>query len=319
MLPPITFLPCSNPNLNGRDRKPDNGAGEVLSAQAEIIDETHRFYQDLFTEDHNIADNSREQAVLEDVSLIYRRLGPSQSGLLETAPDMEEIERTVDIMSSKKSPGLDRVTAGVVRELWLKIKNDCRDMILDFRADGRLTVKTKKGLVENAVSVVHINGAVTKEIRLGRGVRQGCPIVPMLFTLSTQPLMQLLKNALVSRLIQGLKAGNGRHVLEALFADDTGLLLQAEEENWRRATEVIHKFEQMSGARLNIPKSIVVPVGFTEPPDWLRTAGCKLAVEGQIWTYLGFLIGVNLTEEQILQWMLDKITKTLNQWTNKIL
>ncbi|KAL3686498.1 hypothetical protein R1sor_009072 [Riccia sorocarpa] len=119
--------------------------------------------------------------------------------------------------------------------------------------------------------------------------------------------------------LQGLEAADGRQVLEALFADDTGLLLQAEEGNWSAACGVIAEFERMSGARLNISKSLVVPIGFSEPPNWLRATGCKIALEGEVWSYLGCPIGVKLTEEQILQLMLDKITKRLNTWTNRLL
>ncbi|KAL3679123.1 hypothetical protein R1sor_022079 [Riccia sorocarpa] len=176
-----------------------------------------------------------------------------------------------------------------------------------------------KGLVENATSVVHLNGAFTSEVQLQRGVRQGCPIAPMLFTLSTQPLMELLQKAQVRGQLQGLEAGNGMQVLDALFADDTDLLLHADEENWQKATEIIHKFEVMSGARLNVSKSLVIPIGFKEPPDWLRRTGCKLALEGEVWSYLGCPIGIDLSEEQVMQWMLDRMTKRLSHWTNRLL
>lgn len=54
-------------------------------------------------------------------------------------------------------------------------------------------IQIVRGLVENTHSKVHINGLFTPNIRLGRGVRQGCPLSPILFALSTQPLMRLIK------------------------------------------------------------------------------------------------------------------------------
>ncbi|KAL3690916.1 hypothetical protein R1sor_004567 [Riccia sorocarpa] len=78
-----------------------------------------------------------------------------------------------------------------------------------------------QGLVENAQSVIHINGAFTKEIELERRVRQGCPIAPLLFALSTQPLMAMLKEGQVNGQIQGTEVGDSMQILEALFADDT--------------------------------------------------------------------------------------------------
>ncbi|KAL3681068.1 hypothetical protein R1sor_024024 [Riccia sorocarpa] len=111
-----------------------------------------------------------------------------------------------------------------------------------------------QGLVEDAHFVIHINGAFTKEIKLERGVRQGCPIAPLLFALSTQPLMALLREAQIQGEVHGLEVGNSRQILDALFADDTGLLLRATEENWRSATTVVQKFEVISGAKLNVSK-----------------------------------------------------------------
>ncbi|KAL3702288.1 hypothetical protein R1sor_020310 [Riccia sorocarpa] len=48
----------------------------------------------------------------------------------------------------------------------------------------------------------------------------------MLFTLSTQPLMAMLKQAQVRGQVEGLELGDNRQMLEALFADDTGLFFE---------------------------------------------------------------------------------------------
>ncbi|KAL3701890.1 hypothetical protein R1sor_019912 [Riccia sorocarpa] len=153
---------------------------------------------------------AKDAALREGLVLIQKRLNLQQCALLEKIPDMEEIDRIVDLLPPEKSPGLDGVTSDA-----------------------------------------------------------GCPIAPMLFTLSTQPLMEMLREAQVRGQLHGLETGNGRQVLDALFTDDTCLLLHADEENWEKATSIIQKFELMSGARLNVTKSLVIPVGFSEPTDWL--------------------------------------------------
>ncbi|KAL3686808.1 hypothetical protein R1sor_013117 [Riccia sorocarpa] len=131
--------------------------------------------------------------------------------------------------------------------------------------------------------------------------------------------MAMLRHEQVQGQIQGLETGNGRQILEAMFADDTGLLLNADETNWNRATQVISRFEKMSGAKFNVLKSLVVPIGFMEPPSWLIRTGCKIAVEGEVWTYLGCPLGINLSEEQVLQHVLDRITNRLKHWTHRML
>ncbi|KAL3675268.1 hypothetical protein R1sor_025216 [Riccia sorocarpa] len=132
-----------------------------------------------------------------------------------------------------------------------------------------------QGLVEDAHSVIHINGTFTWDIKLERGVRQGCPIAPLLFALFTQPLMAMLREAQVQGEVPGLEVGNSRQILDALFADDIGLILQATEENWRAATSVVQRFEVISGAKLNVSKSLVLPIGFREPPPGLELQDAK--------------------------------------------
>lgn len=40
-------------------------------------------------------------------------------------------------------------------------------------------------LVSNGSSKVHINGLFNEDIPLDRGVRQGCPLAPLLFALAS--------------------------------------------------------------------------------------------------------------------------------------
>ncbi|KAL3697792.1 hypothetical protein R1sor_011868 [Riccia sorocarpa] len=180
-------------------------------------------------------------------------------------------------------------------------------------------IQLLRGLVERASSVVHLNGGFTKDIDLQRGVRQGCPIAPLLFALSTQPLMAMLRDAHVEGRVHGLEVGNGCQILEALFADDTGLLLRADKENWENATAVVQRFETISGARLNVSKSLIIPIRFQEPPQWLCETGCKIALEGEVFTYLGCPIGVGISEEQVMQYLLDKLTRKMTHWTTRLL
>lgn len=112
-----------------------------------------------------------------------------------------------------------------------------------------------KGLVENTQSKVHINGLFTQPFRLGRGVRQGCPLAPLLFALTTQPLMLMFQRKLDNQEQQGLTLADGSAVCHQLFVDDTGLFLKASKQEFQVAHLVIQHYERISGALLNIHKS----------------------------------------------------------------
>ncbi|KAL3684230.1 hypothetical protein R1sor_002252 [Riccia sorocarpa] len=123
---------------------------------------------------------------------------------------------------------------------------------------GEDMVSKIKGLVESGASEVHINGDFTEKIQIGRVVRQGCPLAPLLFALTTQPLMRALREAERQGLIQGLNIGDGRTLFHQLFADDTGICITAEESQFDKLREVIREFEIASGACLNLQKSLVM-------------------------------------------------------------
>ncbi|KAL3683873.1 hypothetical protein R1sor_001895 [Riccia sorocarpa] len=94
---------------------------------------------------------------------------------------------------------------------------------------GEASMARIKELVEGGCSEVHINGAFTEEIRIGRGVRQGCPLAPQLFAMTTQPLMRALREEERLENLQGLNIGGDWTLLHQLFADDMGICITAVE------------------------------------------------------------------------------------------
>lgn len=61
---------------------------------------------------------------------------------------------------------------------------------------GHSFIKLVRGLVEGASSKIHANGLFSNEIPDSKGVRQGCPLSPLLFAISSQPLMDFLDHLL---------------------------------------------------------------------------------------------------------------------------
>ncbi|KAL3677833.1 hypothetical protein R1sor_020789 [Riccia sorocarpa] len=105
---------------------------------------------------------------------------------------------------------------------------------------GDDTIERIQGLAHNGSSVVHINQRFTEDIEVRRGVRQGCPLAPLLFALCTQPLMKMLRVEEVAGRIKGLGISRDRSLLHQLFADDTGICITAEERYFQTAKEVVN-------------------------------------------------------------------------------
>jgi hypothetical protein len=73
-------------------------------------------------------------------------------------------------------------------------------------------------LYKNPQSKILVNGFLTQSIRIGRSVRQGCPLSSMLFTLCQEPLAQRIRK---DHRIQGTKIPNFNKPCKNIqFADD---------------------------------------------------------------------------------------------------
>ncbi|KAL3688942.1 hypothetical protein R1sor_015251 [Riccia sorocarpa] len=84
-----------------------------------------------------------------------------------------------------------------------------------------------RGLVEGSTSKIHVNGKFSEEIAIERGVKQGCPLAPLLFAFSTQPLMMLLREQEQEGNLTGLKLIGEKSALHNFFADDSEMLIKA--------------------------------------------------------------------------------------------
>ncbi|KAL3682360.1 hypothetical protein R1sor_000382 [Riccia sorocarpa] len=176
-----------------------------------------------------------------------------------------------------------------------------------------------KCLVEGATSKIHALGKFSKEIPLERGVRQGCPLAPLLFALATQPLMTILKSRAAEGRLPGLKIKANKDMLYSLFADDSGVFIQAEESAFLELQEAVRCYERISGARLNLSKSTVIPLGQDEIPEWLHNSGCHITQKGEIVRYLGFPIGWGISDSDQTDYIIAKLRKKLGTWVFHIL
>ncbi|KAL3701463.1 hypothetical protein R1sor_019485 [Riccia sorocarpa] len=144
-----------------------------------------------------------------------------------------------------------------------------------------------KGLVTGGSAQIHVNGGFTRRFEMLRGVRQGCPLAPLLFTMTTQPLMRMLRNEEKEGRILGVCYGGENSLLHQIYADDIGINLTLCEEQFSRLKQVIQDFEELSGAKLNLGKSMIMPIRPARPPAWIHETGCEVADEGKSFKYLG--------------------------------
>jgi len=89
------------------------------------------------------------------------------------------------------------------------------------------------------------------------GIRQGCPLSPLLFVVVVDSLLRHLAASLPT-------------AVPRAYADDIGLVTEDFLRDLPHLQRIFGQFQQVSGLRLNLPKTAIIPLGDT-PPEKLKT------------------------------------------------
>ena len=128
--------------------------------------------------------------------------------------------------------------------------------LLTFEED---TIKWVKSLQLGSNSKILQNGNLSEKITLGRGCRQGDPISPYLFILTSEFLAEAIRS---NPDIKGLTFFEKEHTISQ-YADDTTLFIKPEEKCIRSCMVTLNEFEKISGLKVNTDTTKVVKLG-----DW---------------------------------------------------
>ena len=157
-------------------------------------------------------------------------------------------------------------------------------------------------------SAVNVNGYLSEFFDLSRGVRQGCPLSPLLYVLVSEVLAV---NIRCNPRISGLCLP-GSEPLSPIsqYADDTSLVLTSDD-SILASFETYSLFEKASGSKLNQSKSKGLWLGRwsgrTNPPVALDWSSTKVKV-------LGVFVGVGDLDEANWRPRIDAVDHVLTSW-----
>ena len=102
-----------------------------------------------------------------------------------------------------------------------------------------------------------INGVASSFFRSGRGLRQGCPLAPLLFLIVVEGLSRYIHKVHFSGALQGISFGNNITLSHILFVDDIILVTDGSEQSLSTLYEVLMGFCLAFGIqllmRINLP------------------------------------------------------------------
>jgi hypothetical protein len=129
---------------------------------------------------------------------------------------------------------------------------------------------------------VLINGSPSGFFGSSRGVRQGDPLFPFLFVLVMEAFSRMISAIYLRGMISGFFVGPRDHgqveVSHLLFADDTLVFCGADASQISYLGALLVCFEAVSGLKVNLTKSSLIPVGSLNDMDQLAgNLGCGTA------------------------------------------
>ncbi|KAL3681233.1 hypothetical protein R1sor_024189 [Riccia sorocarpa] len=139
-------------------------------------------------------------------------------------------------------------------------------------------VELIQGITLGGSAKVHINRAFTSAIQVDRGVRQGCPLAPLLFA-----------------------------------------IVSTQESHFQELMRILEKYGLVSGAKINLRKSLIMSIGRERVPDWARDLGCEIAEGESSFKYLGIRVGAAVSDQEVASDAFIRIQKRLEAWENRYL
>ncbi len=158
-------------------------------------------------------------------------------------------------------------------------------------------------------SSVIVNGHLGRKFKIGRSVRQGCPLSAMLFLLGAEPFAAAVR---ANDQFRGLRPpGGGDELKLSSYADDINLFITCDE-SITVALQLFDLYSRASGARLNARKCRGLFIGAwrsrtDSPHDFIWSNDAKI---------YGVHFGLNSVFQNNLM-LLDKVKKCIASYSGR--
>nr|XP_043638482.1 uncharacterized protein LOC122609507 [Erigeron canadensis] len=147
--------------------------------------------------------------------------------------------------------------------------------------------------LNSARSSVLVNGSLTMEFPLGRGLRQGDPLAPFLFIIAMEGFHVAMEDAKAAGKFKAVSIGD-TVFSHLIYADDVMVIGEWSQANFINIIDIFNCFYLASGLQINVVKSKLygTSVSDNEISRIASLAGCKW--EKIPFLYLGTPIGANM-------------------------
>uniref|UniRef100_A0A803JT65 Reverse transcriptase domain-containing protein n=1 Tax=Xenopus tropicalis TaxID=8364 RepID=A0A803JT65_XENTR len=194
-----------------------------------------------------------------------------------------------------------------------RVSHDFLFKVLTKMALPNFILNGIKVLYRSSFSQISVNGFLTQKVFLKSGVKQGCPLSPMLFICAIEPLLIYLRNDKVIRGIH-VPGGGGHQVKVSGYMDDITIFCSTSY-SLKRALTQTSFFCGASGFKLNVQKCNCLGFG-----SWDPSLTPEITIQQEQIKILGLVFNTDITgvvnwdsvlakmEKKILIWNLRNLT-----------
>jgi hypothetical protein len=187
---------------------------------------------------------------------ISRSLSEEQLGFLQGRQIQDAIGTVHGCIHSIKQ----KKSKSLILKLDIQKAYDCVNwdllciLLLQIGLDCKLINWIMSCVVSTSYFVL-INGEATKFFKSGRGLRQGCSLLPLLFIPMMESLSLLLKDSQREGKLSGIQVSNSIKILHILFVDGVIIMTCATIHEWWEIDKVLKIFSLTSSILINVSKS----------------------------------------------------------------
>jgi endonuclease/exonuclease/phosphatase family metal-dependent hydrolase len=182
-------------------------------------------------------------------------------------------------------------------------------------------IKRIQELYKSPKKAIQINGVVSRQFKVQRGVHQGDPMSCLLYNIAIEPLAEMIRLSELKGIdIKGVP----QRIIVSLFADDTLVYLN-ENDKYETLKEIIDTFCKASTARFNLEKTEFMPFGTKEfrarfirdrkIGNTILSENLTIIKDGQAMRTLGAWVGNGISTQAQWDSILVKQKDLINTWS----
>ena len=236
----------------------------------------------------------------------------NQKGFISGRNIADILREIDDIIEHEKCKGSNSFLLSVdYRKAFDTISITYLNKAIQFFGFGEYYSRWIKIILKDRLSCVKNGGYTSEDFDMERGVRQGCPISPLLFVLAVEML------AISIRQDPAIKGITVRETVTLIkqYADDTTFFLK-NAEDVKRVVDRIKEFSKISGLCLNESKSQIMMLG-NGRMDETNIFGMKRVKELKI---LGVIFSTDIcASENSKNWSsrIENIKRIFSSWSHR--